>query len=76
LEGTIAVLREQLAKAEVRADEALVDIRLERAGAREERQRLPRPADAARCRARAGPGGIGSGKGIAGPLAWLLPWRS
>ncbi|MBV8094906.1 MAG: hypothetical protein JO110_17090, partial [Acetobacteraceae bacterium] len=40
LEGTIAVLREQLGKAEARADQALGDLREERVAAQEERRRL------------------------------------
>jgi chromosome segregation ATPase len=75
LEGTISVLREQLAKAETRADEALVDLRLERAGAREERQRLLdrlMQLDAELEEARAA---LAAATAARRPLAWLLPWR-
>ena len=75
LEGTISVLHEQLAKAEARAAEALVDLRLERAGAREERQRLLdrlMQLDTELEQTRAA---LASASAARWPFAWLLPWR-
>ena len=71
---TISILREQLAKAEARADQAVADLRSEREAAQEERRRLLDrliQLDAELGQARAT---LAAARAARRPLAWLLPW--